>query len=160
MQVLHLMLVLIELVHVLRAYSWLYKAKLLILLALLLVAYCYYNYFFLILFFVVLLFLLFSSFWIFILICAQICCQLIKQGSQRPSLDMHSCPQSVEYDCSPQAKDRRLDSIYFLCSSVSPECWRWDWKMVILAKGCLVDQLFPRSFLCFFHVHLKVIQEK
>ena len=60
-------------------------------------------------------------------------------------------------------KSGRPDSIYFHCSSVSPECWRRDIKSGRLGRRMPCRQVFPRFLLFFFFsfslVHFKVIQE-
>lgn len=47
----------------------------------------------------------------------------LKQGSWcRPSSDLHSCPQSAEYDCSPQAKEQATGlDIYIFFVQVFPQ---------------------------------------
>lgn len=68
-----------------------------------------------------------------------------------PSLDMHSCPQSSDYDCSPQAKGQETGLNVFAIVHGFPQstgvrtekCPSWPQP----AKSAT---LFPRSLLCCF----------
>lgn len=80
-----------------------------------------------------------------------ICAQMIKQGSRQPSLDMHSCPQSAEYDCSPRAKEQttRLNIFsLFKCFPRVPEMGQKNDHLGQRMPPC--RPAFPRSLLCFF----------
>ena len=105
-------------------------------------------------------------FWIFTLskpICAHMWCQVIKQGSRRPSLDVHSCPQSAEYDCSPQAKERATGLNIFSLFKRFPgvlETGHKKWPpWPTDAMSASFPPLSPFFFFSFSLVHFKVIQE-
>lgn len=80
------------------------------------------------------------TYWIFIL------CELMKQGSWQPSSDLHSCPQSAEYDCSPQAKEQARGLYIFSLFNRFPRGLKIGQENANLGKRMPVHQLSPPHF--------------